>query len=231
MSYRVGIVAALDGELKFLVQGWTQQADGAYLTQDGDLVAVAVAHGMGRARAERAVLTAESYGQLDALISIGWAGGTSCGVQAGTAYAVAEVIDQATGERFATAAEANPIRLVTADHIAGRDEKRSLAESFGASLVDMEAAAVARMAVERKIPFFCWKAVTDLASEELPDLNQFVDQDKQLHVGRLAAYALTRPRFVPVLVRMGRNSRSGAEALARAVRHWMQQGRYANGNH
>ena len=97
MTYRIGIIAALAGELKALVSDWSRQADGAYLTQRGSVAAIAVAKGIGVVRAEQAVGVAETYGHLDALASIGWAGGASCGVQAGTAYEVGEVIDAVSG--------------------------------------------------------------------------------------------------------------------------------------
>lgn len=126
MNYRIGIIAALAGELKPLVSGWSQQPDGVFLTQRGDLAAIAVAKGIGAQRAEKAVAIAESYGQLDALVSIGWSGGASCGVQPGTAYEVGEVIDAVTGERYATSAAGSPIKLVTLDHVAGRDESVAL---------------------------------------------------------------------------------------------------------
>ena len=71
-------------------------------SQRGEVAVIAVARGMGAARAEQAVAIAETYGSLDALVSVGWAGGASCGVQPGTAYEVGEVIDAASGERFAT---------------------------------------------------------------------------------------------------------------------------------
>jgi adenosylhomocysteine nucleosidase len=228
MSHRIGIIAAFEGELKPLAGNWSRQPDGALLMQHGDVAVVAVAQGMGRARAERAAAITETYGRLDALISIGWAGGASCGAQPGIAYEVAEVIDAATGERYPTAAAAKSIKLVTLDHIAGKDEKRSMAESLGVSLVDMEAAAVARVARSRGIPFFCWKAVTDIASEDLPDFNSLLDADGQLHMRRVAAYALTHPRYIAPLLRLGRNSRSGAEALGQTLRRWIDQGRYAD---
>ena len=79
MTYRIGIIAALSGELKPLVSDWAQQADGAFLTQRGNVAAIAVAKGIGAARAEQAVSIADTYGRLDALVSIGWAGGASCG--------------------------------------------------------------------------------------------------------------------------------------------------------
>ena len=144
MSHRIGIIAALSGELKPLVSDWSPQPDGAFLTQRGDVALIAVAKGIGIVRAEQAVSIAETYGSLNALVSIGWAGGASCGVQPGMAYEVGEVIDPASGERYATSAVASPIKLVTLDHVAGREEKRKVAESYGASLVDMEAVRMGR---------------------------------------------------------------------------------------
>ena len=198
------------------------------MTERNDAEFIAMARGMGSARAEQAIALAESAGRLDAIVSLGWAGGASCGVQPGTAYEVGEVIDPATLERYVTVAATSPIKLATLDHVAGRAEKREIAETYSASLVDMEAATLARLARQRNIPFYCWKAVSDVASEDLSDLNRFLDSDKQLRMGQLAAYALTHPRCVAPLLRMGKNSRSGAEALAQALRRWIDEGRYAD---
>jgi adenosylhomocysteine nucleosidase len=143
---------------------------------------------------------------------------------------VGEVIDAVRGERYAASTQASPIKLVTLDHIAGRDEKRRVAERYGASLVDMEAATVARLARIRGIPFYCWKAVTDIATEDLPDFNFFLDEERQLRTGRLATYALTRPRYMAPLLRMGKNSRSGADALGQTLRRWIDEGKYADSN-
>ncbi|MFL6428218.1 MAG: hypothetical protein ACJ71S_08240 [Acidobacteriaceae bacterium] len=230
MNYRIGIIAALPGELKALVSDWSRQSDGAFLTQRDDAALIAVAEGIGAARAERAVAIAESYGTLNALVSIGWAGGATCGLQPGTAYEVGEVIDAPSGGRYVTSAATSPIKLVTLDHVAGRDEKRKVAEGYGASMVDMEAAAVGRLALARGIPFYCWKAVTDIATEDLPDFNYFLDQEKQLRTRQVAAYALTHPRYVAPLLRMGRNSKSGAEALGQTLRRWISERKYADSN-
>ena len=228
MSYRMGIVAALAGEINPLVRGWTRRSDGTFATQRKDLTAIAVAKGMGLHHVQEAVAVAESQGSLDVLVSIGWAGGASCGIQPGTAYEIAEVIDGGTGERYATSAATSPVKLVTLDHVAGREEKRRVAETYGASLVDMEAAVVAKIAKRKGIAFYCWKAVSDTANEELPDFNRFLGENKQLRIGQLAAYALTHPRYIAPLMRMGRNSKSGAEALGQTLRRWIDEGRYAD---
>lgn len=218
MSGRVGVVAAVAGEIKPLVAGWERTGPGVFTRVVDGTTVVATASGMGRDAALRGVEAVSRGGELTALASIGWAGGLSCGVKPGVAYQVTEVVDASTGERYRTAAEiAQPLRLVTSARIALRDEKRKLAERYGASLVDMEAAAVARLAEARKLPFYCWKAVTDVASAELPDFNVFVGREGQLQMGRLVAHLLVRPRHWRALVQLQRNGSAGAAALARAI--------------
>lgn len=224
MSSRIGIIAAMPAELAPLVRGWQRTADGTWQTRRGSTELVAVARGMGARRAEQAVLAAEATGPLTALVSVGWAGATTCGVHPGAAYEVGEVLDLVSNRTYATSGVPNPVKLVTADHVAGRKEKHRFAVEHAASLVDMEAATVARMAQERQIPFYCWKAITDLNTEDLPDFAPFLDQEQQLQTGRLAAYAVTHPRVLPVLLRMARNGRSGARALSETLNQWVSEG-------
>jgi adenosylhomocysteine nucleosidase len=153
---------------------------------------------------------------------MGWAGSLSCGLQPGDAYTVNEVVDTATGEGFPTSSpprpgNAPPLKLVTIDHVAMAAEKRRLGESYGAVLVDMEAATVARLARGQGIAFYCLKAVSDAASEMLPDFNRYTDSQGQLQLAALLAHVAIRPRYWPGLVRMGRNGRRGAVAMASAL--------------
>jgi adenosylhomocysteine nucleosidase len=239
MSVRIGVIAAFEAELRPLVRGWRREKSGVYHGRRAGATVIAVAGGMGAHRAEAAARTAleaaagaaQESGPLAALVSLGWAGGASCGVQPGIAYPVVEVIDAEAGRRFAGRHPGSgPVRLATLDHVAGRAEKRQLAERLGASLVDMEAAAVARMAESQGAAFYCWKAVTDIATEDLPDFNRFLSADGQLMIPRLAAYVVTHPGYAAPLLRMGRNGRRGAEALARAVGRWIDEGGYADGD-
>ncbi len=217
---RVGVVAALAAEIKPLVAGWERVGgNGLHRRATDGVELLAVAGGIGRNGATRAVEAVSSAGQLDVLVSVGWAGAITCGVRAGVAYAVNEVIDARTGERYTTEAEPDlaPLRLVTSDHVVPFEEKKPLAERYRASFVDMEAATVARLASARGIPFFCWKAITDLATEKLPDFNRFLGKDEQLQIAKLVAYASMRPQYWPVLVRLSRNGVIGARALREAV--------------
>ena len=224
---RIGIIAALPAELKPLVQGWkqthtTRHGEAAWLGNLDGAECIAVCAGMGKEAAERACAIAVQSGALDALVSVGWAGGLSCGVQPGNAYVVNEVVDEASGERFPTidsGRDANPavLKLVTIDHVALPAEKRQLAQSYRAVLVDMEAATVGRAARNLGIAFYCLKAVSDLAGELLPDFSQYTDRQGQLRLPALMAHVAVRPRYWRGLARVAGNSKTGAVAIAAAL--------------
>jgi adenosylhomocysteine nucleosidase len=223
---RVGIIAAMPGELKPLVQGWKplHLPHGEYAWQGNieDAACIAVCAGMGKAAAERACAIAIREAPLNTLVSMGWAGALSCGLQPGDAYVVNEVVDSASGEVFPTQSPARqgnapPLKLVTIDHVALAVEKRRLGESYQAVLVDMEAATVAQFARSQGIPFYCLKAVSDTATEVLPDFSRYTDTQGQLQLAALLAHVAIRPRYWPGLARIGKNGRKGAYAMASAL--------------
>jgi adenosylhomocysteine nucleosidase len=234
MKPRVAIIAALPGELKPLVQGWTAETrDGSHIfrKQFEEADCIAIAGGIGRESAARACITALEGGALAGIVSLGWAGALSCGMKPGYAFAVNEVVDASTGERYRTSSPAGvptDIRLVTTKRIAGRAEKRQLAESYSASLVDMEAATVARIARMHDIPFYCIKAVSDEANETLPDMNPFLTRSGKMQVSRFVTSVIVRPQYWPALIRMGKNSTAGAMVLAEAVKNLLHEFTYAN---
>lgn len=220
---RGAVIAALEGELRPLTRAW-ERANGATLwsSRSGETQITAACAGAGAHAAERAFRAAEEGGRLDWVASVGWAGALNEGLVPGKAYPVAEVVDAATDERFNAAslpyAAALPgLRLISVTRVAGLVEKQGLRASFGADLVDMEAAAVARMAKERGIPFYCVKGVSDGAKEPLPDLNRFMDADGVFRTAPFVGYALLRPRYWAGLIRMGVHSGRAAEDIAKIL--------------
>jgi adenosylhomocysteine nucleosidase len=220
---RIGIIAALPAELKPLVQGWKKMsAEKGMEAWQGDIdgsPCIAACAGMGKQAAERACVLAAEGGSRDVLISVGWAGAISCGMQPGQAYVMNEVIDGATEERFATHSPARegyagPLRIVTLDHVALAAEKRQLGERYQAVLVDMEAAAVAAFAQRQGSEFYCLKAVSDTASEKLPDFSRYTDSRGHLQLAAFVADMAIRPQFWPSLARVAKNGKGGAAALA-----------------
>ena len=129
------------------------------------------------------------------------------------ACVIAEVIDSRTNERFRTASNEGQ-RLLTLDHVARPDEKRALAQKYQAPLVDMEAAAVARVAAGRNTPFYCFKGISDGYNDNLPDFNRFLGTNGQLQMPALVTYALLHPKYWSPLRQLGRQSQAAARNLA-----------------
>ena len=81
----------------------------------------------------------------------------------------------------------------------------------------MEAAAIARLAAMRGIPFYCIKGISDGYSDHLPDFNRFISPDGQFQLARFVLFALLRPWYWPALIRMGENSRKAARSIAQSL--------------
>ena len=227
---RIGVIAALPGELKPLVRRAQKMpvARGSGIAMwewevAGNQV-VAICAGMGAPAARRAFTAGEFAGSMDAVISVGWAGALAISARPRECYAVSQVVDSLTGERFFLSGAGE--RLVTTAHVADSAEKERLAASYGASLVDMEAAAVARLAQMRGIPMACFKAVSDGVGANLPDLNPFIDVDGKMKMLPFLAHISMRPQFWFPLAQLGSNSAAGAQALAKVTEAFLQDVRF-----
>lgn len=220
---RIGIIAALPGELKQLVNtGWKPSAAAhkgirKWTTAFGDSVCIAVCAGMGAEAARRAFIEAESGGALDIVLSVGWAGALTPELATGSTYVASEVIDAQTGERFDLAGGARHLIVVSTARVAQETEKRRLASSYGAAMVDMESAAVVRLAEMRNIPALCFKAISDSVDLPLPDMNPFITSDGTMRMAAFLGHVVLRPGLWPSLVRLGRGSSAASASLASAI--------------
>ncbi|HET6206673.1 MAG TPA: nucleoside phosphorylase [Terracidiphilus sp.] len=217
---RVAIIAAMPGELKPLVEGWphgTRNGVEFWAQRDPEDEWIAACAGMGQAAATRAFAAIEDGGPIDLVFSIGWAGALDGALLPGSAYNVAGVVDVRTGERFRCDAGAGHIWLATSPRVADPVEKRRLASAYGTGLVDMEAAAIARLAAMREIPFYCIKGVSDGIDAKLPDFNRFLTADGKLQVGPLVLFSILRPWYWPALLEMGENSKKAAKSIAESL--------------
>ena len=224
---RIALIAALPSELRPLIHHWPRQ-DKVATGRLGNVDAVAVAAGMGESAVlgacEHLMKASGAESRIDTLVSIGYAGSLSCGLRPPEAVAIREVIDARNGEIFPISAlspqpenSIQPQRLVTVDHVVNPDEKRQLAATHQATLVDMEAAIVARFAQTHRLGFLCFKAVTDGPNDELPDFNRFTTPDGRLRTAAFAAWAMVRPRYWRVLSELEKNSRAASHRLASLV--------------
>jgi adenosylhomocysteine nucleosidase len=217
---RIAIIAAMPGELKPLVRGWPRESRHGvdlWRQRQGENDWIAACAGVGVAAARRAFEEIEKDGAIDSVFSIGWAGALREEFATGQACRVSGVIDARTGDRFSAAGQSAECWLVTSDRVADQADKRQLATTYGAGLVDMEAAGVARQAAMRGIPFYCIKGVSDGFSDQLPDFNAFISKNGQFQSARFIFFSLLRPWHWPALMRLGQASEKSAQGIAESV--------------
>ena len=223
---RVAIIAAMPGELKPLVRGWPHSTRGNIhfwgLRNEEEEWIVACA-GAGLDSATRAFAGIEDGGPIDLVLSIGWAGALTAECKAGEAYNMAGVYDARTGERFNCDAGAGSQWLVTSPRVADQAEKRRLAGTYKAALVDMEAVGIARLATMRGIPFYCIKGVSDSLEDKLPDFNRFIDTGGQFQTPKFVLFALLRPWIWPALIQMGENSKKASQSIAERLHELLNE--------
>ncbi len=224
---RTAVIAAMPGELKPLVRGWRHARRNrvdlwrwSYSTGEW----VAACAGAGQNAATRALTEVEKDGPVASVLSVGWAGALSEAYRPGQAYRVAGVIDTLTGERFRVpqipsgGSKAQlETWLATGAKVADAAEKQRLAATYKAGLVDMEAAAIARLAGMRGISFQCIKGVSDGVDDRLPDFNPFLTREGQFQAVRFTLFAFFHPRYWPALKQMGENSKKASQSIAESV--------------
>ena len=212
------IIAALPREVVALVRGIEPDER---LRRKRILVyrlpsAVVACAGMGAERAVLAVRAALDAGASGLLVSTGLAGACGPELKVGQVIEAGQVIDVRSGERFATVHEGAV--LVTSPSIADVAEKRRLNATYGAALVDMEAAAVARQAQAHGLEFRVIKAVSDAHDFELDDVSQFVSPDGRFRTAAFALHTAVRPQRWPAAIRLGKGSQVALSALTEVLR-------------
>lgn len=219
MNTRIAIVAAMERELAPLVQDWdltTVHVEGPPLICYEGPDVVAVFGGMGCKRAEEAARAVVRKYAPQALISAGLAGALIRSLKAGNVVLPNVIIDAASGTEYRCNLGGNVIGggvLVSNFEIAGKQSKPELVECFHALVVDMEAAGVAKVAMENDLNFRCVKAISDELDFDMPPLGRFVDHAGSLETGRLVRWMSIRPQYWPVMIALGRNSRRATKSL------------------
>jgi nucleoside phosphorylase len=95
------------------------------------------------------------------------------------------------------------------------EEKRRLREKTGAIAAEMEAGAVKKIAAQWQVPFYCVRAVSDTAGEDMPlDFNLYRDRAGRFNLPRIALAAVRRPfSRIPALRRLEANCNVASESL------------------
>jgi adenosylhomocysteine nucleosidase len=176
----------------------------------GEHETLLAANGVGWERASAATERAMAWFNPDAALSTGFCGALDPKLQIG------EVV---VADCVACSGASHPARPVTTDrpHSSGSlistdhvvttaGEKSALWKKSGAVAVEMEAGAIARLCSERRLPFYCIRAVTDLAGETMAnDFNLVLRRDGHFDTIGILGNSLRRPLTrIPELMRLRR---------------------------
>jgi len=158
----------------------------------------AIANGAGADRAFAAVLVAPKSA---AICNIGFCGALDETLRVGDVFVATEVRN---GSRSWPALlpddtpDAPTGAVATISHVAQTAAEKSNLRATGASIVEMEAAGVARASEDLELPFYCIRAVSDPASEDFAtDFNSALGPD-----GRFSTIRIVRQFKLGELIRL-----------------------------
>ena len=216
---RVAIVAALEWEVRPLVNSWgvsEREFSGRRFRffEYGEVVLVC--GGIGAEAARRATEAVIALYTPDVVYSAGFAGALDPMLKVGDVLQPRRVVNANDGSSLTL--EQGEGELVSFGSVASAAQKGSLRESFQAQAVDMEAAAVARAAEARGAEFAVVKVISDEFDFDFPAMERFVDSNGRFLEGGFAWYTALRPWLWLKLARLARNSRRASLALCERLR-------------
>ena len=169
----------------------------------------------------------------DAVILVGFCGGAHPDLSAGDLNLADSFINPDTNERIGahrgllTALESAAHRAglsvstqpsATVAGLANADDKQRLHHSVGAASVNMEDFWAGQVASEASIPFASVRSVFDPFDAALPE---YLGHNSG-HAGRVAMWALARPRRLPGLLRLARLAHIARHSLTACVASAME---------
>lgn len=92
--------------------------------------------------------------------------------------------------------------------------KKMLPRELSLPVCDMETFFLAKLSLQRGLPFLAVRAITDLANEEIPhDLLDVSDESGNYRFPRALCLLLYKPKLIPDMIKLGRNSKIAANNL------------------
>jgi adenosylhomocysteine nucleosidase len=217
-TIKIAIIAAMEREVRPLIRSWpvriVEHSGRKYRLFEKDNVAL-ICGGIGSAAARRATEAMIEEVKPSRVISVGFAGALDSSLRVADIIEPRIVINAADGVRNEIGLGAGT--LVSSATVAGQEQKAQLAKAFGASAVDMEAAAVAQGAQALGVEFAALKAISDAVDFSLPAIERFVADDGSFHVASFACHVALRPWLWMKTLALAQNSSKASEALCGAL--------------
>jgi adenosylhomocysteine nucleosidase len=191
-----------------------------------------VISGMGAVKAERVADAIISKSYSSCIVS-GFAGALKSSIKLGDIVATESVQDQASGQieicdhdLLTHAAENGATRiatLLTTDHVVNTAVEKNRLSAF-AEAVDMESFTILRAANKKSVPTAVLRVTSDSFDRDMPtELDTIMDPQGHVKITGVVRYVVKHPLMVPALVRLGRDSKSAAEALARFLESYIHK--------
>ncbi|HBG08340.1 MAG: nucleoside phosphorylase [Geobacteraceae bacterium GWC2_58_44] len=193
--------------------------------------------GMGPAHAKAATETLISVAKPAVILNFGFAGGVLPGTEVGELVLAERVLWLEQGRLTQAPQPDHELAAILREACAGAQltlkpgtfittaaimNKTQVAQSLEAGVphpvLEMETAAVLRVAGEAGIPVLAVRGVSDAAHEELGfSIEEFCDRELRISPARILRCIAGKPWIIPQLVRLSGNSKKAGENLARCV--------------
>jgi adenosylhomocysteine nucleosidase len=113
--------------------------------------------------------------------------------------------------------------LLTTDHVVNTANEKSRLSTV-ADAVDMESFTILRAANHKNVPSIVVRVISDSFDRDVPaELDTIVDPQGHVKIFGVARYITKHPLTVPALVRLGRDSKTAAEALAHFLESYINK--------
>ena len=211
---RIAIVVALEREVRPLIKQWRaseKESGGRQFRFFEKDEFVLVCGGIGAEAARRAAEAVIAIYAPALICSAGFAGALDPNLKVGDIVQPRHVVNAGDGSKVDLGSGEGV--LVTFGQVATPQQKARLRDSFGATAVDMEAAAVARSAEARGVRFAVVKVISDEFDFAFTSMERFVDSNGRFLEGRFAWFAALRPWLWPQVWRLARNGSRASRAL------------------
>tara|TARA_Y100000294_G_scaffold71407_1_gene67663 strand:+ start:6516 stop:7289 length:774 start_codon:yes stop_codon:yes gene_type:complete len=205
---------------------------------------VLVRSGVGQLPAKRAALEVIKRFPLQSVISIGFAGGLVSDLKISDLILPEKIFycnDEESlfrfskvslspvthlsdyGDRIKKILSVNGIKFKTGNTISVNriadsvEFKKWLGENYPVSGVEMETASIAKIAVERGVPFFSLRAISDEVSHAIIKTTKFIDKKGKISKLGIGRYVITHPSAIPRVLELKKNAFKAAKTLTEAV--------------
>jgi adenosylhomocysteine nucleosidase len=223
----VGVVAALASEARALgpsmPRGGNPPLSELALLGEGSRLAISGIGGIAAAAAAQALVDVGA----SALMTFGMAGGLDPALKPGSVVIPCELLSS-EGARYAAcrawreqvAAAVSPLRAVTEGNLLTSThaidtpaDKAAAFRNTGAAAVDMESAAVAKIAAQHNLPFIAVRVIVDTAADMLPRAVVAASRSGRVQFARLIGGLIMAPREIASLVRLAQRYRIAMRSL------------------